>query len=74
MKLPYLIRPDPKDPRGEQMQIIILRESTLLPAYYLPDNYCICDSCKHSAGCSWKPLEPPYTSCVSYKAEVKNAN
>lgn len=74
MKLPYLIRIDPKDPRGERMQIIILRESTPMPAYYLRDNYCICDGCKNSAGCSWKPLEAPYTSCVGYKWEGKNAD
>ena len=38
----------------------------------VPD-YCICDGCKNSAGCSWKPLKPPYTSCVDYKVnrEVK---
>ena len=61
MSMPYLIRTDPKDPRGERVQIITFGEPTPIP------DYCICDGCKNSAGCSWKPLKPPYTTCIDYK-------
>lgn len=67
MGMPFLIRTDPKDPRGERMQIIILEESTPAPKRYLPERYCLCDGCKNSDGCNWKPLKPPYTSCVDYR-------
>lgn len=63
MKIPYLIRLDPKDPRGERVQIITFVEPTQIPAHY-----CICDGCMCSEGCGWKPLPSPYTSCVGYKA------
>lgn len=62
MRMPFLIRTDPKDPRGERMQIIMLGESTPIPKHY-----CMCDGCKKSESCNWKPLKPPYTSCIDYK-------
>ena len=63
MDMPFLIRTDPKDPRGERMQIVVLGEPTPIPEYY-----CICDGCR---GCSWKPLKQPYTGCIDYKAKEK---
>lgn len=63
MNMPYLIRTDPKDPRGERMQIVVLGEPTPIP------DYCLCDHCINSASCSWKPLKQPYTGCVDYKAK-----
>lgn len=65
MNMPFLIRTDPKDPRGERMQIVVLGEPTPIP------DYCICDGCINLAGCSWKPLKQPYTGCVDYKAKEK---
>lgn len=44
--MPYLIRTDPKDPRGDLVQIIIFGEPTPI------HDYCICDGCNNSAGCN----------------------
>ncbi len=63
MNMPYLIRTDPKDPRGDRIQIVTFGEPTPIAE----DNSCLCDRCKNSEGCKMKPLTAPYTSCVSYK-------
>lgn len=61
MEMPFLIRTDPQDPRGERVQIITFGVPEPIP------EYCLCDWCGNSERCDWKPLKPPYTGCVDYK-------
>ena len=68
METPFLIRTDPKDPRGERIQIVVFGEPTPLRE----DNSCLCDRCKNSEGCGMKPITEPFTGCVNYRYQPRS--